>query len=89
MGDKWMDRLDLPEESMPRETLVEVTGHRRVLIEHHRGVTEYGCQMIRVKVKFGYIQVWGEGLQITRMTRDQLIISGRISGIRFERTCKQ
>lgn len=85
MGERWMDRLDLPEETGPLETLVEIAGYRRVLIEHHSGVTEYGRHRICVKVKFGFVCVTGERLELTRMTKEQLIVSGCIDCISLER----
>ena len=86
MGGKWMDRLDLPEEPMPAQTVVEIAGYRRVLIEHHCGVIQYGSELICVKVKFGCIRICGEKLELTRMTRQQLIVSGAIESVRLERS---
>lgn len=81
----WMQRLtegmDLPGEPIPGQPLVELAGDRRVLIEHHRGVTQYSRENICVKVSFGYVRVQGCGLEICRMTREQLVISGQIEGI--------
>lgn len=88
MGERWMDRLDLPEETTPRETVVEIAGHRRVLIEHHCGVTQYGGCEICVKVRFGTVHISGQQLVLKRMTRDLLIISGCIDCVRLERTGK-
>ena len=84
-----MDRLDLPEESMPGVPVVEIAGTNRVLIEHHGGVTEYGCHQIRVKVKYGTVCICGDGLKLTRMSRQQLIVSGRICAVTLERTGRQ
>lgn len=78
---------DLPDEPLPGLPLVEIAGERRVLIENHLGVTEYGAQNIRVKVKFGQICVSGTGLELARMTRGQLIIAGRIDSIHLIRGC--
>lgn len=85
MKERFLDRLDLPEEPGFGETLVEVTGHRRVLIENHRGVTQYGSCRICVKVKFGCVSIMGGGLELTLMTKDQLIISGCIETLQLER----
>ena len=85
MGMNWMDRLDLPEEPIPVQPLVEIAGQGRVLIEHHCGVTEYRREAICVKVKFGHIRVEGRGLELSRMTRQQLIICGCIDSVRLER----
>lgn len=85
MGQFWMDRLDLPDETSLADSLVEIAGHRRVLIEHHRGVVQYGRQQICVKVKFGTVSIFGQGLELTRMSAEQLIISGCIECVKLER----
>lgn len=89
--DNWMVRfteeLDLPGE--PVQPLVEIIGDCRCLIENHRGVTQYGREKICVKVKFGQIAVQGCGLEIARMSKAQLIISGRIEGVTMQRRVKK
>lgn len=61
--------------------LVEIAGERRVLIENHRGVTEYDADRICVLVKFGQICVCGEGLTLAQMTGACLVICGRIDSV--------
>lgn len=78
--DLWQ-RLELPEESLPGETMVELMGNGRVLIEGHRGVREYSRERIGVNVRFGVVTVCGHGLSLRCMTREQLIITGEILGI--------
>ena len=82
--DLWQ-RLDLPEEGLPGETLVEIMGDSRVLIEGHRGVREYSREKIGVNVRFGTVTVCGHGLTLRCMTREQLIITGKIQGIALAR----
>lgn len=81
----WMERLseglDLPNQPLPGVPVVEISGERRVLIENHRGVCQYGSDKICVKVKYGQIAVQGCGLEMARMTREQLIICGRIDSV--------
>ena len=72
---------DLQDEPIPGLPLVELAGDRRVLIEHHKGVTEYGREQIRVKVRFGQICICGSGMELSRMTKGQLIITGRIDSV--------
>ncbi len=79
------DRLDLPGEPMPGQPVVEIAGTGRVLIEHHGGVTEYGCSRIRVKVGYGAVCVCGTDLELKRMTKDQLVIGGIIDCVSLER----
>lgn len=83
-SDLW-EQMDLPGESLPGQVLVEITGENRVLIENHRGVREYSRERIGVKVKYGLVQVCGSCLELRCMTKDQLVISGRIDGVLLKR----
>ena len=71
------DDVDLASEPLPGQPIVELAGERRVLIENHLGVKAYSRESILVKVKFGCICVCGSGLELTRMTREQLLIRGK------------
>lgn len=83
----WVQRLtegaDLPDAAIPGMTVLELAGDRRVLIEQHGGVTEYGCERICIRVRFGEICICGCGLELSRMTKEQLVISGRIDSIQL------
>ena len=87
-NDFW-ERLDLPGESLPGQVLVEIAGDSRVLIEQHRGVREYSREKIGVKVRYGLVQVCGSGLELRCMTREQLVISGRIDSVTLKRRDRQ
>ena len=77
--------LDLPAEPMPGVPLVEVSGESRVLIENHKGVTQYGSDKICVKVAYGQVAVQGCCLELARMTKEQLVICGRIDCVTLQR----
>ena len=85
----WMQKLadgaDLSGEPLPGVPIVEIAGECRVLIERHGGVTEYSRERISVKVRYGTVSVCGCGLELTRMTREQLVISGRIDCVQLQR----
>ena len=89
MEKHFMERVamaaDLPDEPIPGVPLVEIAGDRRVLIEHHCGVTQYGRCRISVQVKYGSVVVIGTQLELTRMTLQQLIITGKIECVQLER----
>lgn len=72
---------ELPTEATPSVPLVELAGYSRVLVENHRGVVQYTCTQIRIKVSYGQISIQGSGLMLSRMTKSQLVISGCIDGI--------
>lgn len=88
-GRFFLERLtedaNLVAEQLPGQTIVELAGDRRVLIENHFGVKAYGREQIIVKVKYGYVCVCGCGLELLRMSREQLVIRGRIDGVTLQR----
>lgn len=82
---KLADGADLAAEPLPGVPIVEVAGENRVLIERHSGVTEYSRERICVKVRYGAVCICGCSLELTRMTREQLVISGRIDCVQLQR----
>jgi len=76
---------DLPGEALPGIPLLELAGEGRVLIENHRGVTAYAREEICVQVQYGCICICGENLSLARMTKEQLVITGRIDRIQLFR----
>ena len=76
---------DLPLEPLPRIPLVELAGTGRVLIENHMGVTQYGSQQIQVQVSYGHILICGSGLELARMTHEQLVITGCVRSVSLHR----
>lgn len=85
----WMqhiaDSADLEGEMLPGVPVVELAGDRRLLIERHGGVTQYSGECICIKVRYGQVCVRGSALELTRMTREQLVISGRIDCVELQR----
>lgn len=63
------------------QPIVEIAGDQRVLIENHNGVCQYSNAKIGIKVKYGWIHVCGCGLRLTSMTKEQLVISGKINSV--------
>lgn len=75
------EAAELHGEPLPRLPIIELAGDRRVLIENHRGVTEYSREIIRVQVGYGQVCICGGGLELARMTKEQLVISGRVDSV--------
>lgn len=72
-------------DALPGVPIVELAGDRRVLIENHWGVTEYGTDRICVKVKYGILCVCGREMELAKMTKDQLVITGSIGSLTIHR----
>ena len=78
-------QTELQDEVFPGQPLIEIVSDRRVLIEHHHGVREYGSEKICVAVSYGIIQICGKCLQLSCMTKQQVVISGNIQSITLHR----
>jgi sporulation protein YqfC len=74
---------DLGTEPLPKLPLIELAGENRVLVENHKGVIQYGDHEICLKVSYGYISICGNRLELARMTKEQLIITGYIESVRL------
>ena len=70
------------------QSLIELKGTERLLIEHHRGILSYGTQEILAGTSFGRVRVQGENLHLCCMSREQLFIVGTIQGVILEREGK-
>lgn len=78
-------KLAITSQSLPGVPIVEIADGRRVLVENHRGVTEYGDKQIAVLVRFGKIVVSGSNLELGFMSKQQLIICGCIESVSIVR----
>jgi len=82
-------QMDLEGESIPGKSLVEIAGNQRVLIENHMGVKAYSRERILIQVKSGTVEICGCCLELCQMTREQLVITGRIAGVTLHGREKQ
>ena len=82
------DGMELENETLPMVPVIEIAGDKRVLIERHSGITEYSCEKIGVRVRYGTVCICGNGLEVTRMSGEQLVISGRIDAVQLHRRCR-
>lgn len=80
----WKEFTRRQRDSFSPRTLVELLGQQRILVEHHRGIRGYGSEEIRVGATFGTLLIRGENLRLCCMSREQLFISGKITGIALE-----
>lgn len=83
-----LNSAELADAPVPGLPLIELAGDRRILIEHHCGVIEYGTERVCVKVKFGQVCISGEELCLAKMSKNQLIICGKIQCVELYRGCK-
>lgn len=68
-------------ESLPGVPLVEIYNNKRILIENHQGILSYECHEIHIRMRYGRICICGENLELRRMSKEQLVITGCICSI--------
>lgn len=85
----WLQRItenmDLPCEPIPGVPVVEIVGSERVLIECHKGICEYADDRIGVHVKYGKVYIRGSCLRIKQISKERILISGKILSVELER----
>lgn len=64
-------------------TLLEIVGRDRLVIERHRGISCYADEQIQIRTSYGYLLISGCGLRLCCMSREQLCITGRIDGVKL------
>ena len=63
--------------------LIEIYGDNRLLIEHHMGISCYTDKEILIKVRKGYIVICGDKLDLRKMSKDKLVVAGRICTVKL------
>ncbi len=78
------EQLDLPEGFLYGQPLLTWDGDLQLMIERHRGITEYGEQRICVAAKDYTICIAGERMHLTAMDRGGIRIRGRIFSVTYQ-----
>ena len=88
----WMRRLtdhaELTDEILPGQTVIELIGKGRVLIEGHKGVFAYSDEEICAKVGYGVAKIYGSNLKLSQMNEYKLVVSGDVGGVQLDRRNK-
>lgn len=78
------DAFDIPGEVLAGTPRVTVTGCRRVVIENHKGILEYGENRIVINGGRVIVKLRGEELELRAMNTEELLITGTIFSIDFD-----
>lgn len=73
--------VEVAGESLPFRPVIEICGHDRVLIENHKGITDYSLRRIGVGVGFGEVVIEGENLRLCQISGSKLVIRGCIQNV--------
>ena len=78
------DFFNLPAEVLAGMPKITLTGDNRLHIENHRGLIEYSSNLIAISAGRLMLTVKGGGLELVSMNSEQLLITGKITGIDLE-----
>ena len=76
--------FDIPEDLSLEIPKVTILGFNKMLIENYKSVLEYQ-DFFRIKMSTGLININGFELFMNEMTKDDLIITGNIESVDFEK----
>ena len=78
------EKLELPPEALGDTLRLTALGKKRLLVERHRGVLEYGDERIRIASAQGELVISGSELSLSAMNRDELLITGKLQRLEWE-----
>lgn len=83
-----MNRLDsileMPKEISTCEPKITILGFNEMLIENYKGILEYQEFFIRINTHIGILNINGYNLNLTEMTKDDILVTGKIESLDFE-----
>ena len=77
--------LEIPQEISTNEPKITISGFKRMLIENYKVILEYQDIYIRIKTYIGIVNITGFNLKLGEMTDDDIIVTGNIETVDFEK----
>ena len=77
--------LEMPKEISSAEPKITIMGFNQMLIENYKGILEYQDFFARINTYTGIVNINGYNLSLTEMTTDDIMVTGKIESVDFER----
>ena len=78
--------LEIPKEISTQKPKLTTMGFEELFIENYKAILEYQDFYIRLSTHIGIININGFSLKLKEMTNDDLLVTGKIESIDFEKT---
>lgn len=78
--------LEIPREISSTIPKLTIMGFEELLVENYKSILEYQDFYVRLSTHIGIININGFELKLNEMTNDDILITGKIDGIDFEKT---
>ena len=75
------ERLALPADSMTAVPRITLTGRRQLLVEQHKGLTQYEADCVELDLGAFRLRVTGGDLRLAAMDRDAVLLTGAIASL--------
>ena len=82
---KFAQMLDMPRELDKKQTKVTIISFDEILIENYKGIMEYEEFFVKINTEIGIININGFNLKLSEMTSDDIMVTGDIETIDFEK----
>lgn len=80
-----MSFLGLPQEVISKIPKITITGFEELFIENFKGILEYEDFFARIKTEIGIITINGFNLKLNQITEEDILVTGKIESIEFEK----
>lgn len=82
-----LDRLlEIPKEISTEKPKLTMMGFEELLVENYKSILEYQDFYVRLSTHIGIININGFELNLNEMTNDDILITGKLESIEFEKT---
>ncbi len=76
--------LELPNEIISNEPKITIIAFNEMLIENYKSILEYEDFYIKINTYIGAININGFNLKLKEMTKEDIMVLGKIDSIDFE-----
>lgn len=81
---EWVsDAAGLPREAVMNVPSLRMTGQDQLIVENHQGLIAYNPSQIALRTTCGVLRVQGEDLHLNNVSPDQMMVTGRITGVSY------
>ena len=77
------EKLELEKGLLTSDSIIELVGDEKLIIENHRGIVKYSCEEMQVRVGFGTVCISGKNLSMSELMCEEITLEGEIAKIEF------
>ena len=74
----------LADDFTPGVPRIEILGDRRVLVENHKGILEYGDTLMRINCGKMIVRITGADLVLKALSLSELAVTGKIACVEYD-----